>query len=109
MKGLDILSRVLGQVTSGRWLITVTAAFCLILLTKTLCTLMEQGKIVLESATYIAIVMSVLNVVSTISIFYFNRPRPAEDNGGTTTTTDTDISTHTTNVTDTTTTLPGIK
>jgi hypothetical protein len=105
MKGLDILSRVLGQITSGRWLITVTAAFCLILLTKTLCTLMEQGKIVLESATYIAIVMSVLNVVSTISIFYFNKPRP-DGNGDTTTTTDTDISTHTTNVTDTTTTLP---
>jgi hypothetical protein len=82
MKAIDIIGRVLAQITSGRWLITIAATYCLIVLTKTLCTLMEQGKLVLETATYVAVVMSVLNVISTISIFYFNKSRPDTNGNG---------------------------
>lgn len=96
MKFMDILNRVMAQVTSGRWLITVTAAFCLVLLTKTLCALMIEGKVLLESSTYVAIVMSILNVIGTISVFYFQKPRIAEDSNGETTTTVSDSSTTTT-------------
>lgn len=108
MKAIDIIGRVLAQITSGRWLITIAATYCLIVLTKTLCTLMIAGKITMEASTYVAIVMSVLNAIGMVTVFYFQKNRDVQngDNGDTTTTTDTDITTHTTNVTDTTTTLP---
>ena len=89
MKTSDIVSRVIAQMTSGRWIITVAATVCLVWLTKTLCVLMEQGKITLENSTYVAIVMSVLNMIGTISIFYFQKPRSDEINGDLTTSTTT--------------------
>jgi hypothetical protein len=91
MKTSDIIGRVIAQVTSGRWIITVAATACLLWLTKTLCCLMEQGKIQLEPSTYIAIVMSVLNMIGTISIFYFQKPRIDESNGDTITTSTTTL------------------
>lgn len=87
MSAIDILNqwmnvhkRVMAQITSGRWIITVAATYCLIKLTNTLCCLMEQGEIVLEAATYVAIIMAVLNTVGMIVTFYFQKPRIAEDN-----------------------------
>ena len=50
----DIISQIMAQVFSGRWLITMAAIYCLSLLAKTLCALMEQGKISLEASTYVA-------------------------------------------------------
>jgi hypothetical protein len=82
MKGLDILSRVMGQITSGRWLITIASAWCFILLTRTLCSLMEQGKITLEASTYVAIVMSILNTVGMVTVFYFQKQRPDINGNG---------------------------
>ena len=78
----DIVSKVMAQVFSGRWLITVAAIYCLSLLAKTLCILMEQGKITLEASTYVAIVMSILNTVSTIVIFYFQKNRSVDNSNG---------------------------
>lgn len=75
MKISNMLGRVIIQITSGRWLITFASTLCLLWLTKTLCVLMEQGKIALENSTYVAIVMSVLNMIGTISIFYFQKHR----------------------------------
>lgn len=91
MKTSDIFARVIAQVTSGRWIITVTAAVCLMWLTQTLCSLMGQGKIELENSTYVAIVMSVLNMIGTISIFYFQKPRSDEINGDLVTTSTTTL------------------
>jgi hypothetical protein len=82
MKGLDIVGRVLGQFTSGRWLVTLAAAYCFILLTRTLCWMMEQGKITLEASTYVAIVMSILNTVGMVTVFYFQKQRPDINGNG---------------------------
>lgn len=79
MKISDIIGRVLSQVTSGRWLITIAATYCLITLTRTLCNLMTQGSITLESSTYVAIVMSVLNSIGMVTVFYFQKNRNTED------------------------------
>jgi hypothetical protein len=92
MKASDILGRIIAQVSSGRWIITVTAAICLMWLTKTLCFLMEQGIIELEASTYIAIVMSVLNTISLVTVFYFQKPRADESNGDLITTSTTTLS-----------------
>lgn len=81
MKGLDILGKIMAQVTSGRWLITIAATYCLIKLTHTLCDLMSQGKINLEASTYVAIVMSVLNAIGMVTVFYFQKTRPGDGNG----------------------------
>ena len=90
----EITGRIMAQITSGRWIITIAAVYCLGLLTKTLCTLMTEGKITLEASTYVAIIMSILQTVGTIVIFYFQKNRPADsgdngnsDNSDTTTTT----------------------
>ncbi len=107
MNGMDlykqwtvICSRFLSQITSGRWLITLAAIYCLIRLTDTLCKLIESGKITLEAATYVAIIMAVLNTVGIIVTFYFNKIRPTDNgngdsngdsNGDTTTTTTTTL------------------
>jgi Na+/phosphate symporter len=86
----DIFIRVIRQVTSGRWIITMAGAFCLIILTKTLCALMIAGKITLETSTSVAVIMSILNLVGTVSIFYFNKDRTTlDDNGNDETTTTT--------------------
>jgi len=99
MKISDILGKFLAQITSGRWLITMAATYCLIKLTQTLCALMAQGLITLEAATYVAIVMSVLNTIGMVTVFYFQKSRNGEEvsNGNgeeavTTTTTTTIIS-----------------
>jgi len=94
MTGKNILQRLLAQITSGRWIVTVVAAACLIMLTHTLCSLMIAGKIVLEAATYVAIIMAVLNTVQMVVTFYFQKNRPDDngyDNSDTTTTTTTTI------------------
>lgn len=92
MTGKDILQKVLAQITSGRWIVTVAATYCLIKLTQTLCDLMAQGKITLEAATYVAVIMAILNTVGLITTFYFQKNRPDPDhNGDTTTTTTTKI------------------
>ena len=89
----DIISKVMSQVTSGRWIITIVASYCLVKLTDTLCKLIESGKITLEAATYVAIIMAVLNTIGTIVMYYFNKTRPTDngnaDDGLTTTTTTT--------------------
>jgi len=92
MKFEDIFGIIVKQITSGRWLITMASAWCFIMLTRTLCNLMEQGKITLEASTYVAIVMSILNTIAAISMFYFQKNRDNNgngDNGDTTTTTTT--------------------
>jgi len=92
MTGKDILQKLLAQITSGRWIVTVVAAICFVLLTHTLCTLMMAGKVVLEAATYVAIIMAVLNTISMVVTFYFQKNRPDDNgngNGDTTTTTTT--------------------
>ena len=76
MKNSDIFGRIMAQVTSGRWLITVASIYCLVVLTKTLCALMANGKVTLETATYVAIVMSILNTVGMVTVFYFQKNRP---------------------------------
>jgi len=75
---MDILNRLLAKISSGRWIITVVSIYCLLTLTKTVCSLMESGQIVFESSTYIAIIMSVLNTVGLITAFYFNKSRPTD-------------------------------
>jgi len=75
----EMFSRVLGQITSGRWIITIAAAYCLIILAKTLCALMLEGKMELDTATYVAIVMAILNTIGLVTVFYFNKPRANED------------------------------
>jgi len=82
MQTSDIVGRIMSQITSGRWIITVAATFCLIKLTLTLCTLMVIGKIILETSTFVAIVMSVLNTVGMVTVFYFNKPRLNGDGNG---------------------------
>ena len=82
MKAIDIFGLVMRQITSGRWIVTVAATYCLIKLTSTLCVLMAMGKIILEASTYVAIVMSILNTIGTISIFYFNKNRPTDNGNG---------------------------
>lgn len=101
MSVIDIVSRFLSQVTSGRWLLTLGVIYCLTKLTDTLCTLMKEGKVTLETATYVAIVMSILNTVGMVAIFYFQKTRPGDGNGNGNGDGVTDITT-----TDTTTTLP---
>ena len=81
MKITDIIGRLCRQISSGRWIITIAATYCLIKLTQTLCTLMLEGKVVLETATYVAICMSVLNTVGMVTVFYFNKNRSYEENG----------------------------
>lgn len=73
--------RVVGQITSGRWLLTVASAVALLKLTWTICRLMEEGKITLETATYVAICMSVLNTIGLVTVFYFNKSRENDGNG----------------------------
>jgi hypothetical protein len=89
----DIISKIMAQITSGRWIITVVASYCLIKLTDTLCQLIADGKITLEAATYVAIIMAVLNTIGTIVMYYFNKNRDTQNgengNGDTTTTTTT--------------------
>ena len=85
----DIVSKVAAQITSGRWIITIAATYCLIKLTETLCVLIKDGKITLESATYVAIIMAILNTVSSIVMFYFNKDRPTTNGNGNGDTTDT--------------------
>jgi hypothetical protein len=80
MKFSDMIGRVLAQISSGRWIITVAATACLMKLSWTLCDLMTSGKVTLETATYVAICMSILNTIGTITVFYFNKPRT--DDGG---------------------------
>ena len=75
MKISNIFGRVITKITSGRWLVTMAATICLVMLTKTLCWLMVQGKITLEASTYVAVVMSVLNTIGAITMFYFQRDR----------------------------------
>lgn len=89
MTSKDILQKLLAQITSGRWIVTVVAAACFVMLTHTLCSLMIAGKIVLEAATYITVVMAILNTISMVTVFYFQKNRPDPDNNGDTTTTTT--------------------
>jgi len=91
MKISGIINRVIAQVTSGRWIITVAATVCLVKLAWTLCDLMISGKVTLETATYVAIIMSILNTIGTITVFYFNKPRSDESNGDIITTTTTTL------------------
>ena len=93
MTWMDIWGKFISQVTSGRWLITIGAIYCLIALTKTLCALMIEGKVTLESSTYVAIVMSVLNSIGMVTVFYFQKPRIADDGNGNGDTTTTDTTT----------------
>jgi hypothetical protein len=81
----NLAGKVTKQVTSGRWILTIASTYCLILLTQTLCKLMETGKITLEAATYVAIIMAVLNTISSIVMFYFNKNRPTDDGNSNTT------------------------
>lgn len=83
MKISDMIGRALCQITSGRWIITIAATICLVKMAWTLCDLMICGKVILETATYVAICMSILNTIGMVTIFYFQKPRTDDGNGDT--------------------------
>jgi len=81
MKTSVIIARIIAKVTSGRWLITMAAVVCLIKLSWTLCDLMMRGEVKLEAATYVAIVMGILNTIGMVTVFYFQKNRTDDGNG----------------------------
>jgi hypothetical protein len=70
--------RVVGQLSSGRWILTIIAGGCLLLLTFTDCKSVLQGKPPPIS------VEAIFSIITMVFVSYFNKPKEngdSQDNG----------------------------
>jgi len=73
---------IICKILSGRFLLTISAAICFILLVVTLCTLLIKKAVEIDVAQIILLVTNLALIIQNVFSNYFNKKRDIENGNG---------------------------